>query len=436
MLSRKGMSGSAPLFALVLFLFSCAGPKVVVKPPEEREVVPPEPVIQPLKEIPVVRVLLVGPSRRVGVSLSGSFYLGKGLRDESLTRYDKGGKFVVSASGSQLRFALGRKVMLKGNEVVVIPYGDNRVYINGKPYRGSFKFIYGDDGVITINIIEIDDYLKGVLPSEVGYLAQNQYEAYRAQAIASRSYALSKLEEKKNEMYDLQATILDQVYKGVPGEHELASRAVDETRGLVAVWDGEPIKAYYSSCCGGHTADIRTTWPWKTPYPYLYGVRDTVRANGSRSLCSRSSHFRWKVVWSGERLYQVLRKTLPSELRISRGSVGRVKDVRITGVGLDGRVKEVEIVTDKGSYRVVGDRIRWVLKPDPDSDRILNSTMFKLDIKKTRGHILRMTAVGGGNGHGVGLCQTGAIRMAELGFSGEEIVQHYYPGVRVVRLYY
>ena len=104
--------------------------------------------------------------------------------------------------------------------------------------------------------------------------------------------------------------------------------------------------------------------------------------------------------------------------------------------GLDGRVKEIEIVTDRKTFRVQGDRIRWVLRPDLGSGKILKSTMFKLDVKKSRGVVLRATATGGGNGHGVGLCQHGAIRMAELGYSGEEIIKHYYPGVDVVRLYY
>ena len=304
------------------------------------------------------------------------------------------------------------------------------------PYRGSFLIKAVDRGIIAVNVVEIDDYLKGVLPSEIGYLQPAQYEAYRAQAIASRSYALSKLEEKKNELYDMQSTVMDQVYRGVLGEHELASRAVDETRGLVAVWEGKPIKAYYSSCCGGHTADIRDVWPWKTPFPYLYGVRDTVSVNGTRSLCSRSPHFRWKVVWSASKLREVLRKTVPAELHTAPRSVGSVKDIRVNGTGVDGRVKELEIITDRGTYRVTGDRIRWVLKPDPSSGKILKSTMFKVDVKKSRGHVLRLTVTGGGNGHGVGMCQTGAIRMAELGFSGEEIIQHYYPGVRVVRLYH
>ena len=130
MLPSKGFfSTLVVLVMFALFILSCAGPKVPVKPPEEEEVEIPERPIQPLKEAPVVRILLVGPTRRVGVSVNGSFFLGRGFKDESLTRLDKGGKFFVSVSGSVLKFSAGRKVLLKGGEIVVMPYGDNRIYI-------------------------------------------------------------------------------------------------------------------------------------------------------------------------------------------------------------------------------------------------------------------------------------------------------------------
>jgi len=418
------------------FLFSCAGRKVKIEVPEEKPAPQRKVEIRVLKEVPHIRVLIGEPSKRVRISVNGSFFVGRDFRDESLRRYDNGGRYAVRMSGGNIVLSGIKKDIFKSDQLVVVPHAGSTIYLNGKPYRGTFKFVSSDKGILVLNVLEIEEYLKGVLPSEIGYLAQNQYEAYRAQAIASRSYALSKLKEKVNELYDVKASVMDQVYRGILGEHDIASKAVDETRGLVAVWNGEPIVAYYSSCCGGHTSDIREVWPWKTPFPYLYGVRDTVVETRGRSLCSRSANFRWKVIWSGNRLREILRKTIPSELGERRGSIGRLKDLKILSRSLDGRVKEIEIVTDRKTFRVQGDRIRWVLRPDLSSKKILKSTMFKLDVKKSRGVVLRATAIGGGNGHGVGLCQYGAIRMAELGYSGEEIIEHYYPGVDVVRLYY
>jgi stage II sporulation protein D len=269
----------------------------------------------------------------------------------------------------------------------------------------------------------------------MGYLRPDQYEAYLTQAIASRSYALSKLEEKKMEMYDLRATIMDQVYRGVQGEHPEASRAVDETRGLVALFAGTPARTFYSSCCGGHTADIRVGWPWKPPATFLEGVRDTKDEEKGKSFCQRSAHFRWRVHWGGRTLERILEKTLPRELGVKSSTVGKLENISVRGVSKDGRVKAIEIQTDKGRHVVEGDRIRWVLLPKQGSNAILKSTMFKLDAKRSGGRVSAVNLVGGGNGHGIGMCQAGAIRMAEKGYSYEEILCHYYPGTRLVRYY-
>ncbi len=349
--------------------------------------------------------------------------------------FDSGGEFVVRRSGNVLTIRGSGAEPYEAPAISLSCPGEGNIYVNGRPYRGGFTFRATQGGLITINDIEIDDYLKGVLPAEIGYLRPDQYEAYLAQAIASRSYSLSKLEEKSMEMYDMRATIMDQVYRGVQGEHPDASRAVDETRGLVALFEGLPARAYYSSCCGGHTADIRVGWPWKTPYAFLEGVRDTEEEEKGRSFCQRSPHFRWRVHWAGRTLERILEKTLPRELGVRSEAVGKLEDVVVRGVSPAGRVRAIEIVTDRGRHVVEGDRIRWVLLPQQGSDAILKSTMFKLDVKKSGGRVSAVNIIGGGNGHGIGMCQTGAIRMAEKGYSYEEILAHYYPGTRIVRYY-
>ena len=436
MLHRRLITGTrfAALFLLSLLLISCAAPRAVKKPPIRIE----KPSVKNaprLEKAPVVRVLLLAASMRARISISEKFFIAGGLDDQSIERIDRGGRFVLKYSAGTVEMRSAGKPFYRAPRIFVRPYTDGKVYLNGKPYRGSFLFEAVDNGIVAINVIEIDDYLKGVLPSEIGYLSGNQYEAYRAQAIASRSYALSKIEEKRGELYDLKSSIMDQVYKGVLGENAEASRAVDETRGVIAVWDGKPIKAYYSSCCGGHTSDIRLVWPRKPAFPYLYGVRDTVAETMDRSLCSRSHNFRWSVTWSGTKLSGILRKTIPAELNVAERLVGRLKDINVLKVGTDGRVAELEISTDRGSFRVQGDKIRWVLRPVGASGAILKSTMFKLNVRKARGRVLSVNLRGGGNGHGVGMCQSGAIRMAELGYSGEEIIRHYYPGVHVEKIY-
>ena len=95
----------------------------------------------------------------------------------------------------------------------------------------------------------------------------------------------------------------------------------------------------------------------------------------------------------------------------------------------------MDIVTDKGTYTVEGDRIRWVLRPESSKGPILRSTLFKVEVARGSGRVKKVTVKGGGNGHGVGMCQSGAIGMASEGFSAERILEHYYPGVKLARIY-
>ncbi len=440
------------LFLCALALSACAEKRPSAGTPSSRDampsvaprpVEPPSPVAIPpvtpeavalLDSPPTVRVLVLESRGTIRLRVPGAYAVGDDAGG-SAARMERGGELSVRASDGEVVLAEGRRRVFASRRIFVAPVDGGFVSVDGASYRGGFLFVASRGGVAAINILDVDEYLKGVLPSEIGYLKDAQYEAFRAQAIAARSYALSKLDEKRGEIYDLNATVMDQVYRGASSESEAGNRAVEETRGLVCTFLGEPARAYYCSCCGGHTADIRAVWPWKTPYPYLYGVRDTVPGTAGESLCRGSRHFRWRAHWSASTLGAVLQRTIPRELRASAGDVGKPLDVRTLGVGRDGRVLGLEIETDRESFTVQGDRIRWVLKPDPGSDAILRSTLFNMDVSRAGGRVASVDVLGGGNGHGVGMCQTGAIRMAELGYRGEDIIAHYYHGTRIVTLY-
>jgi stage II sporulation protein D len=420
----------------VLFTVSCGGPPPAIEGPAPAGEEPaPKVVFTPLEQVPEVRVLILDPLPGIRVRIPSEFFVGEETGGTPLRRFESGGEYIVRHSGGKAVLQRAGKTVHEAPVITINSAGGGNIYINGKPYRGGFTFRATQGGVITVNDVAVDDYLKGVLAAEIGYLRPDQYDAYLVQAIASRSYSLSKLDEKIMETYDLKATIMDQVYRGVQGEHPDASRAVDETRGVVAFFEGAPARTFYSACCGGHTADIRVGWPWKTPYEYLYGGRDTSEEEGGKSFCRRSTHFRWRVHWSGGALENILQKTLPKVLGIRSANVGRLEDLKVRGVGPDGRVKAIEIVTDRGRHLVEGDRIRWVLLPQPGSNAILKSTLFKMDVKRTGGKVRAVDLVGGGNGHGIGMCQAGAIRMAEKGITYGEILSHYYPGVTLVRYY-
>jgi stage II sporulation protein D len=413
---------------------SCAAPDRGAYPPADT--LPETGVEIPAGDAgPAVRVLVLETGGGIKVEVQDAQVAARAEDGETIGRFEVSGALMVSRAGNSLRLRQRSRPVHEAPVLEIMPARGTGFTVEGMPYRGGLRIIpKGGRDMLAINVIPIDDYLKGVLPSEIGYLKEGQSEAYRVQAIASRSYALSKLEEKKNEPYDLRATIMDQVYRGIKGENSKASEAVDMTRGIVGEWDGAPIKAYYSSCCGGHTADIRVGWPWKAYYPYLEGVRDA-GGDGERSFCRGSSHFRWEVSWSGSDLARITARTLPDELGGRVPPFNIIRDIRVTGYSPSGRARAVEIVTDNGTHRVEGDRIRWVLRPDSPGGPILRSTLFKMEVSRQGGRVRQVRLKGGGNGHGVGMCQTGAVRMAEEGFSAEEILAHYYPGARLVRIY-
>lgn len=300
-------------------------------------------------------------------------------------------------------------------------------------YRGTVEVRPGARGLTVVNEIELESYLRGVVPWEIGWQDPQRRAAVEAQAIAARTYAYKRLGQYAQMGFDVYADVSDQVYQGTTREDSIANAAIDHTRGEVLL-DGEQlVEAYYYSTCGGHTARIESVWP-KPPEPYLKGRRDRAPEGGS-AFCATSNHFRWQEAWSGAEIENLVQQTLPPELEV-RPSVplGGLVDLSIDSYDETGRAHELVVEMTSGVYRVAGDRIRWVLRPRDRS--ILRSTMFKLDVQRNAdGAIVRVIARGGGNGHGVGMCQVGALEMSRRGYDALAILTHYYPGTRLQALY-
>ena len=143
---------------------------------------------------------------------------------------------------------------------------------NGKRYRGRILVYLNDRGLLNlINEVPVEEYLRGVVPSEMGPELYNQLEALKAQAVAARTYTLRNLGEFAREGYDICATPRCQVYNGMGVEHRLSDRAISETAGQVMLYQGRLVDALYSSTCGGHTEDVKVIFPLKEE-PYLEGV--------------------------------------------------------------------------------------------------------------------------------------------------------------------
>jgi stage II sporulation protein D len=178
-----------------------------------------------------------------------------------------------SVSNPALRVAQGDSAAVyPGRWVALDPVGEGGIRVQGHRYRGRILVYLNDRGTLNlINELPVEEYLRGVVPSEMGPEQYHQLEALKAQAVAARTYTLRNLGEFSREGYDICATPRCQVYSGMDVEHPLSDRAVSETGGQVLLYHGELVDALYSSTCGGHTEDVKVMFPFKEE-PYLKGV--------------------------------------------------------------------------------------------------------------------------------------------------------------------
>jgi stage II sporulation protein D len=151
----------------------------------------------------------------------------------------------------------------------------NPVRLNGKAYRGKIEVFVNARGTLSVvNVVPLEDYLLGVVPSELGL---PQLEAQKAQAVAARTYAVANINGFGDRGFDLLPTVWSQVYKGVSIETSMGTRAVNETRGIIATYDGKPINALYTSTCGGRTENSENIFD--KGEPYLRGVECSLEAH-------------------------------------------------------------------------------------------------------------------------------------------------------------
>jgi peptidoglycan hydrolase-like amidase len=187
------------------------------------------------------------------------------------------GAFVVSEGAGvtepALRMTQGQSsTVLPGRWLSVSPIGISSVRVRAKRYRGRILVYLNDRGALNlINELPVEQYLRGVVPSEMGPEQYSQLEALKAQAVAARTYTLRNMGEFAREGYDICGTPRCQVYGGMAVEHPLSDRAVAETAGQVLLYQGELADTLYSSTCGGHTEDVGVVFPLKQE-PYLQGV--------------------------------------------------------------------------------------------------------------------------------------------------------------------
>lgn len=300
--------------------------------------------------------------------------------------------------------------------------------VGGSPYRGDLAVYGTDTGVVVVNVVKIDDYLRGVVPLEIGTRSDADSAAVQAQAVTARSYAFIHLSNDASRMYDVTGGELDQVYKGVAAESPVGSQAVESTRTLVLKYAGRVVNAPYHSTCGGSTAAASEVWR-SDDEPYLRSVSDRIPGT-NRYYCDIAPRFQWTKTLDASTLNAALLQYLANYAQVPNKVPGIAREVGVASRTASGRVGTLTITTNRGNFVLRGNETRYVLRAP--GGEILNSTNFSVEATHAGdGTISRLVIRGSGYGHGIGMCQWGAIGRARAGQDFRTILRAYYPGTTV-----
>ena len=305
---------------------------------------------------------------------------------------DSSGRMLASGSGFRLQPRSGRLLKL-----------------DGVSYRGALEvFINPVKKPVIVNDLDLETYLRGVVPNELSPTAYPHLQAIKAQTVAARTFALSNLGLNARKGFDLYSDSRSQTYRGRRSEQTLSDRAVKETRGMVAVYRKKPIVAFYSSTCGGLTASYHDMFQ-RPEISYLRG--------GAKCPDQDSPHRSWKSRISVTDVQPAL----------DRLGIGRLKKLVPMRKSRHGRIVEMKFVGSKGEKVLKGLKIRSALK-------LRSNWITDLNTRKNKSKYIReIRAEGRGWGHGVGLCQMGTVKLAERGWKFERILKHYYSRIEMDR---
>jgi stage II sporulation protein D len=292
-------------------------------------------------------------------------------------------------------------------------------------FRGSVIIEQDQHGsFMLVNYLDVEDYLRGVVPLEVGRGRDDIVEAVEAQAVAARTYTYKKMSEHQADPFDLVATVADQAYGGVSAESEACNRAIRMTAQQVMVNGDSLIYAYYHSTCGGKTANIEDVWN-KAPVPYLRSVDDADWHGGA--YCVSSGSYTWEEQWPLSQFSSIVNR-YSKETFPQNQCTGDVRSVTVDSKFRCGRVRQCTVHTSTGDFSYGGDKLRFIFRRNAPGWPILKSCLItSVSVASST-----LTIQGKGYGHGVGMCQSGAMARARDGQSFKDILKAYYKDIRLV----
>jgi stage II sporulation protein D len=343
-----------------------------------------------------VRVLIMSGVRQIRVESTSLLEIRDADGKDILNKYQSAiieiGEGMITLNGTQLSH----------NGLLIMTAKSDMLSVNGAPYRGNLKIQKrAAGGMDVINILDVDAYLYGVVPKEMS--PQWHTEALKAQAIAARTYVLYQKGKNKNKDYDVIASTTSQVYGGAGAEMKESNQAVDETKGMVILYNGQLALTYYHANSGGMTEDAKRVW--NADIPYLRAVQDEYSIKAPNSS--------WTLSLSTD--------TIRSSLNHKGFEIGSIARLVPVDVSPSGRIQKIKIFHGGGESVLKGTDFR--IKIDPV---LIKSTLFTIVGDEERIHL-----EGRGYGHGVGMSQWGAYMMAREGYSYNDILKHYYRGVEI-----
>jgi stage II sporulation protein D len=377
----------------------------------------------------MVRVALARGAAQVRLGADGdwAFYTSDGAALLDAPRFGESWTLVAERGQVSLRREDGTALPARYPSIVARARdGVGAISFGGRRWRGELTIGVDDGGrLLVVNRVPMDEYLRGVVPLEIGTRAMADFAAAEAQAVAARSYAYMHL-AGPDHPYDMLATVEDQVYGGVTAETLLGNQAVENTSGLVLMYDGRVVNAPYHGNCGGLTAEPGDAWR-SGPEPYLKRVSDQIPGT-DRFYCETGPRFRWTRRYTGEELRLSIVRYLHTVAKAPE-TIGSVRSLAVTEVTPAGRVATLTVETDRGRWTMRGNEIRSALRTV--SGEMLYSTYFSVDAITGRDGVQSLELRGGGNGHGIGMCQSGAIGRARAGQDFRTILTTYYPGTTI-----
>ena len=264
-------------------------------------------------------------------------------------------------------------------------------------YRGHISFRIINNTLQVVNNVEIEDYLKGVVPKELS--ASYPKEALKAQAICSRSFALKNINKLKKYGYNLDDTTRCQVYGGKTIEDKRSNEAVEETKGIVAKYNNSIADTIFGASSGGYTANSSEVWGGK-PVNYLSAFEDP---------------YSTKYVWN----YKISDNEIENKLAANKINIGKFLCFNVIEKDNSGRNKTIEIIGTEKTEKVSSNKFRTIF-----GNTKIKSTLFSIEDNGDS-----YTINGKGYGHGVGMSQYGAVEMAKQGKTYKDIISFYFPGV-------